>query len=337
MGQSGWTFIDPSERKSIPSQNGAESGVKGAQSDGPNELLREIQKDGIPCFGGRLLRHKDSYGNPYVSFMAPARKSEEDGPYYARFYAMQTRFLVPFREIRVGQYRLFTYALNDAEEESVRDRLRKGPLDGLQILKSLTRILQEYADAQSEYYPLQAISPDTVFINRRNDIRILPLRAWESGNFPVELRTDDAGSSRADVKTDLYSAVYLAMEICSGSFDGVPQMPPSEVLTYALLPHALRPELEEVSAILGNRLEREPMRGEPARPERSAKKDSLWTRFRLWVRDIFEPSRDIEATYTKSDVQRPRRSTLGMFSAWIRRRLAPDRPDEGDGTFQKGL
>ena len=217
-----WEFEDVSWGQAAGSQK------NGARSDGAaaRETFSRQETEGAACFGGQIFRASE-YGRPVLAFASGVSGGEDDASYYALFGSISPHFFT-FLHPDPRKPHIFIFQA-DPDEKSVREWFRECqaqptkkaaplPFTGEHVLRELVRTIAEYYEFQKKnggiYRPLKAISADTVFLNAKGQVRLLPLKASRDA-YPVELPSE-ARTARANEKTDLASAVYLSMEIDSG-------------------------------------------------------------------------------------------------------------------------
>ena len=208
--------------------------------------------DEISIFGGTLTRGADKFGEPDLIF-APFKSDEKAEAHYS-YFRRKDGFLVCFDADAYERGKRYHFAIRE-NEFSVSECIKRGiELDSDGVLRELVRIIRNSTDGGSlkgpGYRPIQAISPETVYISSNGQVRILPLYAT-GDNLPESLPRE-AGGPGADMTTDLYSAVYLSAWIRTriiGDSAGL-RLPDHPALKGMLLPKGLRPEPEEFFSAL---------------------------------------------------------------------------------------
>lgn len=230
------TNLFEEDKKRIGQRSGAGHDDHAANVNENNrELLEQIRSDGaIECFGGRLLRRKDQYGYEMLSFavagMSQLEASRADAAYvyFSRMNGLNflTRYGSPEY---VGDYTVFNFMIG-RNVFSLRELYDGGSpykVSAEEIMSQLVELLIEYCQylksEEMNYQSLCCMSMETVFVDGRGQLWLLPLQAYKE-HYPIEIPREAAVSGGADVKSDLYAAAFVAVEASSGGPAGKVQM-----------------------------------------------------------------------------------------------------------------
>ncbi len=177
------------------------------------------------CFGGKLFRSKNNYGNPVLVFAVADHDPETDMKHRGWYNAISSYAKLGFcpydRSYKAKTYTFYTFSI-PGNVMSLRE-LMENPENhskGVAIFKLLVRFLRSYRDNyphNGNYIPLCCLSLDTVFFSTGgSDHRphILPLKAVRN-HYP-EYYPGEVCGPHADLSTDLYTAALVATQLLSG-------------------------------------------------------------------------------------------------------------------------
>lgn len=206
-------FTAPSKRSS--------HGAVVAYSDIVHRLRQDFQKpDGINCFGGRLYRSLNEHNTPIlVHAIENLTKEQSDTLVNKWHYVLSgkmSQFLIYDHSYELGSSVAITFRIPE-DYKSLRE-LMKDPAAAKYagtLFKKLIDFLHDYQQyLKGQYYPLCALSLDTVFMDAGHNLHVLPLRSF-SNSYPV-CYPGEAGKSSADITTDMYTAALVALQFMSG-------------------------------------------------------------------------------------------------------------------------
>lgn len=217
------------ETTKIPGKEPQSPPVANHHNDYAKQLLAEIRGDHVQqCFGGRLFRRLDRYGNPLISFAVENMNSLEidraNGA-YAAFSSMDAGVFLfscgdPENVVvdAQKQWTVFSFRIG-ANEYSLSELYASGqsystPAEKtmFQLVNLLAHYKQKLTKLQKDYQSLDCLSLETIFINEDGQLRILPLRAYNN-HYPIEISREEGGN---DIKNDLFSAAFVAAQVESG-------------------------------------------------------------------------------------------------------------------------
>lgn len=186
-----------------------------------NVLRKAMKENSRKCFGGKIFRYDSHVGMPMVCHAIPKsyKKVAFDKLSYWYNWTVANsvgNFLVYKNSKDIGDYVCFKFSLNKGAR-SMREIMADPERAGLckNLFTDLVVLLHNYSeDLEGGYAPLCAISLDTVYMDARGRLSILPLvcvnNEYPKG-FPLE-----AGTDEMDDTTDLYTAALLTYQVLSG-------------------------------------------------------------------------------------------------------------------------
>ena len=251
--------------------------------------------DEVECFGGWMFRDWDRSGFPVIRFVAegmmPSEVKRAEEWYGILGRVSRSRFLhrTGAAPVRVGDCTVFDFEIQ-AQMHSLGELHRHGKMTARNpetILRLLNELIMDYrgalAAAGMRYSPLNCLTMDTVFVDRDNNVSVLPV--FHSGrNYPVEIAREAMTPGQiTDERSDLYAAAYVAVEAFSDSAGDRPIRKPDSPVLQACLQtiRDWRPTPEEVAAWL-----------EGTRPEADEEESTFWP----WIKI---PGRGILAAWLK--------------------------------------
>ena len=186
-----------------------------------NVLRKAMKENSKKCFGGRIFYYDSHVGMPMVCHAIPKsyKKVAFDRLSYWYNWTVANsvgNFLVYKNSRDIGDYVCFKFSLSKGAR-SMREIMKDPERAGLckNLFTDLVVLLHNYSeDLEGNYAPLCAISLDTVYMDARGRLSILPLvcvnNEYPKG-FPLE-----AGTDEMDDTTDLYTAALLTYQVLSG-------------------------------------------------------------------------------------------------------------------------
>lgn len=231
-----------------------------AQSD--SQLLRQIRQAGVSCFGGRLFRGTDAFGDPIVRFAVPGmdaedvKNAEEHYSMMGRMSALGMAHRTNTPPQTVQHYTVFDFEIG-SEEYTLRELhdsgrpFRRNPET---VFRAMVQLLRRYraelAKMGRDYRSLNCLTRETVILDADNNLKLIPLYTTGS-DYPIEIpREVTAGGG--DERSDLYAAAYVAVEVHSaGRSDGRLVEPDCAPIVRCLKTiRDCRPDLDEVQLML---------------------------------------------------------------------------------------
>lgn len=189
--------------------------------DEENVLRKAMKENSRKCFGGKIFRYDSHVGMPMVCHAIPKsyKKVAFDRLSYWYNWTVANsvgNFLVYKNSKDIGDYVCFKFSLSKGAR-SMREIMQDPERAGLckNLFTDLVVLLHNYSeDLEGAYAPLCAISLDTVYMDARGRLSILPLvcvnNEYPKG-FPLEAGTDEMNDT-----TDLYTAALLTYQVLSG-------------------------------------------------------------------------------------------------------------------------
>lgn len=196
-----------------------------------SSLLQSLRTSSIPCLGGRLFRSPNQHDQPLICYALESSNKDlvnELSKTYHAFTRLPAACFVPYetsREVRTGLY-VFKFALSKGMR-SMRQIMESPEHEQLGdgLFQKLVELLFDYKEAAAQdaegngnpagsYAALCSISLDTVFMDQRGKLRLLPLQC-QNGDYPRGFPLE-AGTPEADELTDIYTAALLALQVVSG-------------------------------------------------------------------------------------------------------------------------
>lgn len=313
------------------------------------ELLRQLNdaKQKTECFGGLLFKRTDSTNQTVISFAVRDMTESELSQAvrtYNDLYRSQFCGIIPSAHPFVEQappYTFFNF-LPKPYSESLREycgRHNSQRIPAEQIMRKLVKMLVEnYNYANGSYHAMNCLSMDTIFVDARKALWVLPLQAFR-GCFPCQIApeaSDPAGV--CDATADLYSAAYVSLEVANGG--KLPEMLHVEdpMIRNCLLGiRQCRPKLEVVAeSFSGSRSDPEPDDGYLIRPRRSvpaskpARKESGEPRFdfRAWFQSFWERMTNALSKLSNGEPVEHKTGTKSVFTRNPFRPIKPLRDEE---------
>ena len=213
---------------------------------------------GRRCFGGILFCRTNDFGFPEVCFAVKnadhrtARRADLRHAFF-RHHCAGLPLIVCSSTVTVDEYTVYSYPVGE-REQSLRTALQTDArsIDPDVLLKKLVNLLSRYnnalAAAEQPYKPLCCITPDTVYLDSAQKLRILPLPLF-GAEHPEELPAE-AGTDKADITSDLYSIAYLYVEATSQGSSCLPEPENPTVLKMLASIPGWRPSLSQVRSAL---------------------------------------------------------------------------------------
>lgn len=179
------------------------------------------EKTAVSCFGGLLFYAREHSGRKLICHAVRTTDQEYIQAVSAWYHMTRDKREVPFLTYN-GSYNLdngtvvFTF---DVIEEfiSMRQLMERDNHSkyGEELFRKLVNFIQLFkTKAGKDFTPLRSIHLDTVFMDTRGNLHLLPLLCLPSQypiGFPLEV-----GTPEADERTDLYTAALLALQVSSG-------------------------------------------------------------------------------------------------------------------------
>ena len=188
---------------------------------------------GQPCYGGKLVRSSNMNNQTRLFFVLENASETEvqylDGAFDSANTIGGEYYLAYQKGYRSadGKYTVFQFALED-DQYSVLDYLQNSIHSAKQyfpcqnqwyVLPQLVCMRNEiYKRQKDDDLPILCISAETVFMNAKRKLRILPLISI-CGEYPVEIPENDLKNARGDIRTDLASIAMLELEVKNKSRD----------------------------------------------------------------------------------------------------------------------
>lgn len=282
------------ERKQAPSGN-APRYTDSEDANRDSKLLKDMNgPTAIKTMGGVIFHSTDHHDMPLLCF-AVEEPTEDEVTSADNWYRYLKRLELPGLMSYEGfccveKQVVFTFLYSGDDTVSLRYLLDNPKMKDRapEILLHLVRFLDVYREEMktrnksvpgNTYIPLCCISLDTVFLTPKQDLRILPLRAYRN-DFPRYF-PNEAGKEYADVTTDLYTAVNLSVQLMSGceeegsNGNRMQENARLPFLRMCLAPYtSWRPTLKRVRDELEAALDvKEAVRKETPRPQKEAYRD----------------------------------------------------------------
>lgn len=229
-------------------------------------LKADMAKAHTACFGGKLFISKDHRGDTLICHAVRTTDRElidDLSKWYHETKRLSgVRFLPYEHSTPLGNGQVaFLFDLNP-DHISMRELMKRPDHQTLcaDLFNKLVDFLWNYRrEMGGTYQALCCISLDTVFMDQRGRIHLLPL-VCDDIHFPKGYPLE-AGTDEADESTDLYTAALLSMQVLSGC--EYESRSTGKTMRMDLAPDALRdclcifpsrrPTLNEVRNMLGGK------------------------------------------------------------------------------------
>ena len=227
------------------------------------ELLQTHLKDAVSCYGGKLFRGWDEYGNPIIRFAVKGmsaedvKNAEEHYNRVGRMSAIGLAHRTSNPPMRVKDYTVFDFEII-GDEFTLREMQNMGKpfkRDPEMVFRVLVEFLCRYrtqlANIRRPYQALNCLTMETVIFGKDNHLKVIPLYT-RGTDYPVEIPREVTTAEGADERSDLFAAAYIAVEIYSaGRPDRKLVEPDSKVISDCLKGiRDCRPDLDKVQAML---------------------------------------------------------------------------------------
>ena len=222
--------VPPNERKHAGSK-GVDAGSQNAPSAGApigysegGVLLADLHANGRRCFGGWIFRSTNHSGYPIICHAVLTSSIKNEITKMSNWYRWTNANcagLFPIYEgsVNIDKYTFFKFAVGEGSRsmrQVMTDPERAGTCKNL--FTNLVMLLHHYSQISGAilecYAPLCSICLDTVYMDKRGQLTVLPLLCINNEfprGFPLEVGTEEV-----DDTTDLYTAALLTYQVLSG-------------------------------------------------------------------------------------------------------------------------